>query len=438
MKEIGVAILGFGTVGAGVADVLLRRSDRLAARAGVRPVLRGIADVDVKTDRGIAVPPELLTTDAAALIARPDVQIVVELIGGRTVAAQFIRQALDAGKSVVTANKALLAHDGAELFRRAAAHGAEIAFEAAVAGGIPIIKALREGLIANDTDRIYGILNGTCNYILTEMTERKLPFADALADAQRKGYAEADPTLDVDGHDTAHKAAVLATLACGAPVPLATVAVEGIRGLSPLDIACAAELHCRIKLLAVIRRGDEGVSVEVRPTLIPETHLLAGVGGVYNAVWAHSDVAGATFYHGRGAGRFPTASAVTADIADVARRLAQGGAPRPAAYTGDAAAVRVCPAGRLSARHYLRLTLLDRPGALARVAEALGRNDISIATVVQQECSPGAPVAVILLTHAAQNCRLEKALAEIARLDVVAAPTVRLCMEDFQQPTPNT
>ncbi|MGB4574416.1 MAG: homoserine dehydrogenase, partial [Kiritimatiellia bacterium] len=317
-KEIGVALLGFGTVGAGVVETLQKNGSLLAARLGVRPVLRGIADLDLTSDRGVSVEPGLLTTDGAALIARPDVQVVVELIGGSGVAKDFVLQALKLGKPVVTANKKLLAEHGAELHRVAEENKTEILFEASVGGGIPIIKALREGLCANRIECMYGILNGTCNYILTRMEDEKLPFDDVLKAAQAAGYAEAEPSLDIDGHDTAHKAVVLASLAYGCEVPLDKVNVAGIRGLAAADIAYAAEMGYRIKLLAIIRGGPDGVEVSVQPTLVEHTHQLAAVAGVYNAVLVVGDVVGTTLYYGRGAGRAATASAVVADLADAA------------------------------------------------------------------------------------------------------------------------
>lgn len=344
MKEIGVAVLGFGTVGAGVVETLANNGDLLAERLGVRLALRGVADLDVTTDRGVKIDPALLTTDGAALVARPDVDVVVELIGGTGAAKAFILQALKLGKPVVTANKKLLAEYGEEIHRTAEEHDTEILFEASVGGGIPIIKALREGLCANRIQSLYGILNGTCNYILTRMEDEKLPFDEVLKAAQAAGYAEAEPSLDVDGHDTAHKAAVLASLAYGCNVPLAKVRVAGIRGIAQADIAYAAEMGYRIKLLAIIRGEADGVEVSVQPTLVKHSHQLAAVSGVFNAVLVKGDVVGTTLYYGRGAGRAATASAVVADLADAALNLRAGGRRR------DLSAVRAKTRSRSAIR----------------------------------------------------------------------------------------
>ncbi|HPJ57357.1 MAG TPA: homoserine dehydrogenase, partial [Kiritimatiellia bacterium] len=309
LKEIGVAVLGFGTVGAGVVETLQKNGELLAERLGLRLVLRGVADLDLDTDRGVAVDRALLTNDAKSLIERDDVDVVAELIGGTGAARDLILQALKLGKPVVTANKKLLAEHGREIHTVAEENGTELLYEASVGGGIPIVKALREGLAANRIESLYGILNGTCNYILTRMEEEHLPFDEVLSAAQAAGYAEAEPSLDIDGHDTAHKAAVLASLAYGCIVPLDKVQVSGIRGMAAADIAYAAEMGYRIKLLAIIRGGADGVEVSVQPTLVEHRHPLATVSGVYNAVLVHGDIVGTTLYYGRGAGRAATASA---------------------------------------------------------------------------------------------------------------------------------
>jgi len=343
MKEIGIGLLGFGTVGAGVVEGLQKNGDLIADRLGIRLVLRHIADLDLETDRGVEVSRDLLTDDAAGVIADPSVDIVVELIGGSDVALDLVKQALGAGKPVVTANKALLAEHGEELFSLAEAQNVDICFGASVGGGIPIIRALREGLIGNRIERIDGILNGTCNYILTRMQAEHLPFQTVLDDAQAAGYAEADPSLDIDGFDTAHKAVILASLAYGFCVPMEAVHVEGIRHLDQVDIECAANLGYRIKLLAVVNRAGKEVEVRVHPTLVPEDHVLASVGGVFNAVMVRGDFVGDALFYGRGAGRRPTAGTVLADIADVARNLAADTPGRVAALhrSGKAGTGRV-------------------------------------------------------------------------------------------------
>ena len=435
IKEVGVAVLGFGTVGAGVVETLLKNGELLERRLGVRLALRAVADLDITTDRGVVVPDGLLTTDGGAVIGREDVDVVVELIGGTGVAKKFILQALAAGKTVVTANKKLLAECGAELLAAADAGGADLLFEASVGGGIPIIKALREGLCANRIESIYGILNGTCNYILTRMEEEKLPFDVVLKAAQAAGYAEAEPSLDIDGHDTAHKAAVLATLAYGQIVPLEKVRTAGIRGMDAADIAYAAEMGYRIKLLATIRRGAAGVEASVQPTLVAHSHQLAAVSGVFNAVQVKGDVVGTTLYYGRGAGRAATASAVVADIADAALALQAGVRHRPLPAAADGGEpLPFCPPEEVRSRYYLRFAMLDRPGTLARVATALGGHGIGIDSVIQHEAAPDAEyVPVILVTSAARAGELDAALAEIAAMDgAVQGKAVAYRIEDFE------
>ena len=434
MKEIGVAVLGFGTVGAGVVDTLQKNGALLAERLGLRLVLRGVADLDVKTDRGVAVDPALLTTDGAALVARPDVDVVVELIGGTGVAKAFILQALRLGKPVVTANKKLLAECGEEIHRVAEENKTEILFEASVGGGIPIVKALREGLCANRIESIYGILNGTCNYILTRMEEEKLPFDDVLKAAQAAGYAEAEPSLDIDGHDTAHKAAVLASLAYGCNVPLEKVRVAGIRGLAAADIAYAADMGYRIKLLAIIQGGADGVEVGVQPTLVAHSHQLAAVSGVFNAVLVKGDVVGTTLYYGRGAGRAATASAVVADLADAALNLRAGGRRRDLSAVHAKTPVVFRDPGDVASRHYLRFSMKDEPGTLARVATVLGAHRIGIDSVMQKEAPKNAEyVPVILVTGRAKEREMAAALSEISALaGATDRPPVAYRIEDFE------
>ena len=434
MKEVGVAVLGFGTVGAGVVDTLAKNGDLLAERLDLRLVLRGVADLDLATDRGVAVDPALLTTDGAGLIARPDVDVVVELIGGTGAAKDLALQALRRGKPVVTANKKLLAEHGEEIHRVAEENQTEILFEASVGGGIPIIKALREGLCANRIESIYGILNGTCNYVLTRMEEAHLPFETVLREAQAAGFAEADPSLDIDGHDTAHKAAVLASLAYGCNVPLAKVRVAGIRGIAAADIAYAADMGYRIKLLALIEGGADGVEVSVQPALVPHHHQLAAVGGVFNAVLVRGDVVGTTLYYGRGAGRAATASAVVADLADAALNLRAGGRRRDLSAVRARAPVVFRDPGEIVARHYLRFSMRDLPGTLAKVATVLGAHRIGIDSVMQKEAAKGAAyVPVIIVTGPAKEREMAAALAEIAALaGVTDRPTVTYRIEDFE------
>jgi len=426
-----VGLLGFGVVGAGVVDALQRRGELIENRTGLRLRLHRIADIDLERDRGVRVDRKLLTTDAQAVVDDSDVDIVVELIGGTTAARELVLRALRRGKPVVTANKALLAEHAEEIFTAAGESGADLYYEASVGGGIPVIRALREGLVANHIEAIYGIVNGTCNYILTEMERTGRSFEEVLRDAQAAGYAEADPSLDVDGIDTAHKAVILASLAYGFPIPYTAVEVEGIRRVSVLDIQYARELGYRIKLLAVIRHEAGAVLVGVYPALVSCGHMLASVGGVFNAVLIRGDVVGDTLYYGRGAGRLPTASAVLSDLADVARNLHFGSAGRVPALRQYGAYGRLRPLAESEARFYLRLSLPDRAGMLAQVARILGDHGISIASVVQKEERSGQHVPVIIITHRTREADMRQALQEIDRLSIVGAPTVRLRIVDF-------
>ena len=430
MKQIGVGILGFGTVGAGVADGLLKHRAVMAERLGVDIVLKRIADLDITTDRGVAVPEGVLTTDAAGVIAEQGIDIIVETIGGTGIARKFVMDAINAGKCVVTANKKLLAEYGREIFDLAAAKGVDIYFGASVGGGIPIIRVLREGLAGNEINTIHGILNGTCNYILTRMENEHLAFDEVLKAAQKLGYAEANPSLDIDGFDTAHKACILSALAYGFQPTLDQVQVEGIRNLSGEDVGYAAEFGYRIKLLACVARDGGEVEVGVHPTLIPFSHMLASVNDAFNAVMVNGDLSDSTMYYGRGAGRAPTASTVIGDIGDIARNLASG-APRyrRAAPVYGEGAVRLRAAGDIASKFYLRFMLADRPGAFGIVASALGKHGISILAASQKGCAEGnAPVPVVVLTHKAKASDLDAALAEIKASGVVGEEPVKLRM----------
>ncbi len=430
MKEYKVGIIGFGTVGAGVAENLLLNGDCIAKRTGVRPVLHKIADLDIKTDRGVTVPENILTTDAMQLIKECD--IVVELVGGTTVAKKFILEALNAGKSVVTANKALLALHGEELFAAAEKNGADLFYEASVAGGIPIIKSLREGLVSNRIERIYGIMNGTCNYILTRMEREGADFAPVLADAQKLGYAEANPSLDIDGFDTAHKTAILASLAFGKWFGLDAVHVEGIRELELADIACAAELGYRIKLLGIIKSDNGAVQMRVHPTLIPGDSLLAGINDVFNGVQVEGDTVGQTLFYGRGAGRKATASAVVADIADAALNMADNCRRRIPAFQPGEQFTTQLTIDEITSRYYLRLKVKDCAGVIASVTQILASNSINISSLIQHECrDDDGSVSLVVLTHPAQESSIRAALAEIAVLSANNSPVRVLRIEDF-------
>ena len=429
--EIGVGLLGFGTIGAGVVKWLQANGDIIEKRAGIRLVLRGVADIDLERDRGVKLPSGILTRDAGAVVANPAVQVVVELIGGIDQAKKYILQALQLGKSVVTANKALLAENAGELFREAGKKSAGIFFEASVGGGIPIIRALRDGLVSNRIKKIYGILNGTCNYILTRMEQPHVTFAGALKEAQKEGFAETDPALDIDGTDTAHKAAILASLAYDFTVPMADVSVEGIRGISAIDMQYTMNMGYRIKLLAVIEEENNNVSVRVHPTLIPQSSILASVGGVFNAIMIRGDGVGDILFYGMGAGRDPTASAILSDVVEAARELKCGTGFRLPGLGRSGLGAVLRPVGESNARYYIRLTLLDKPGMFGQVGALLGRHAISIASLLQKENSTGRHVPVIIITHYARESAFREAIGELDAMPGVGAKSVSIRIEDF-------
>jgi len=429
VKEIKVGIIGFGTVGAGVAANLLSNGDVIAKRTGVKLVLSKIADIDIKSDRGVKVPKKILTTDAMALIK--EVDVVVELVGGTTIAKDFIMAALKLGKPVVTANKALLAKKGEELFAAAEKSKADIYYEASVAGGIPIIKALREGLVANRIQKIYGILNGTCNYILTRMEREGLDFEPILKDAQALGYAEAEPSLDIDGFDTAHKAAILASLAYGEWFGLDPIHIEGIRDISLTDLRFADELGYRIKLLAIIKQVKEDVQIRVHPTLIPKNTLLAGISEVFNGVMVNGDYVGDSLYYGRGAGRNATASAVVADLVDVALNLKFGSHRRIPAFRIGRQYRHILPMDEIETRYYMRFQVKDKPGVIAAVSKILGDKGISISSIVQREGQSEENVSLLILTHLAIEKQVKDAIAGIEKLKAVCDKVKLLRIEDI-------
>jgi len=428
--QIGVGILGFGTVGAGVAEGLLKHRDVMRERLGVDIELKKIADLDITTDRGVSLPDGILTTDAESVIADPEVRIVVETIGGTGIARKFVMDALNSGKAVVTANKKLLAEYGVEIFDTAAKNGVDIYFGASVGGGIPIIRVLREGLAGNEINTIHGILNGTCNYILTRMENEGLPFDVVLKDAQKLGYAEANPSLDIDGFDTAHKACILSALAYGFQPALSDVQVEGIRTLSGTDVKYAAEFGYRIKLLACVAREGDEVEVGVHPTLVPFSHMLSNVNDAFNAVMVNGDMSDNTMYYGRGAGRAPTASTVVGDIGDIARNMAHGEVRYArAAPTYNEGKIRLRAAGDITNRFYLRFQVADKAGSFAVLASALGRAGVSISAVAQKsDAAKGGYAPVVVLTHPAKTAAIDAALAEIKAAGVLDEDPVKLRM----------
>lgn len=428
MKEFKVGIIGFGTVGAGVADNILKNGDVIAKRIGIKPILAGIADLDIETDRGVNVPKELLTTDGFGLI--DNVDVVVELVGGTTIAKKFILAALEKGKPVVTANKALLALHGEELFAAAEKSRADIYYEASVAGGIPIIKSLREGLVGNRFNRIYGIMNGTCNYILTRMEREHVAFEPLLAEAQQLGYAEAEPSLDVDGFDTAHKTAILASLAYGQWFGMEPIHIEGIRKVELTDIDYADQLGYRIKLLAIIKQVDGDVELRVHPTFVAKESMLGSIMDVFNGVMVDGDTVGETLFYGRGAGRNATASAVVADIVDVGLNLKFGSHRRVPAFRIGPQFKQLVPMDDIISRYYLRLECVDRPGVMAKIAGILGDAGISISSFIQHEDDCNKTAQMVLLTHAAKEGLVKAAIVNIEKLDIMKGKVTCYRIED--------
>ncbi len=422
-RPLSVAVAGLGTVGAGVLAMLRQNADLITARAGRPIAITAVSARDRTRDRGVSLAGLRWFDDPVALARDPSVDVVVEVIGGaQGTARAVVEAALAARKPVVTANKALLAIHGAALAAQAEAAGVALAFEAAVAGGIPVIKALREGLAGNNISKVSGILNGTCNYILTVMRERGREFAEVLGDAQKLGYAETDPSFDIDGIDAAHKLAILAALAFGRPVAFDAVHVEGIRHISALDIAFAAELGYRIKLLGIARRTPAGIAARVHPCMVPQGAPIARVDGVFNAVVAEGDFVGRVMLEGRGAGAGPTASAVVADLIDVARGRVT---PVWGAQSGELSGAPSVPMSAHVGAYYLRLMVVDRPGVIADVTAALRDFGISLESMLQRGRSPGETVPVVLVTHETAESAMRDALQRIAALDVVLeTPTV--------------
>ena len=429
MKELGIGIIGFGTVGAGVADCLIKNGEVIAKRTGVKPVIRKIADLDIVRDRGVKVPQEVLTTDAMKAIET--CEVIVELVGGTTFAKTIILEALKRGKPVVTANKALLAKYGEELFAEAEKSGADIFYEASVGGGIPIIKSLREGLVGNRINKIYGILNGTCNYILTRMERDQADFKEVLADAQKLGYAEANPSLDIDGFDTAHKATIAASLAYGNWFGMDPVYVEGITEITLDEIKLTNELGYKIKLLAIIKQDNGNVEIRVHPTLIPKQSMLAKVDDVFNAVMVNGDFVGDTMFYGRGAGCNATASAVVADITDVCLNLTAGSSRRIPGFVAGNLYNKVLPIDNVKSRYYLSLQVADEPGVLARITNILAAWNISISSVVQKERKGEENVSLVILSHLSEEKSMKAAISEINALAEVRNNVKFIRIEDL-------
>ena len=434
MQQVNLGIIGGGTVGSGVYEALQRNGSLLASRIGAKVVVHRVAVRDLKKQRATAFPKALLTTDWREVVFDPQVQLVAELVGGTTIAREIILAALKLGKPVVTANKALLSAHGEELFAAAKKYGTNLYYEASVCGGIPIIKSLREGFVGNRINALYGIVNGTCNYILTRMKLEGADFGTVLADAQKLGYAETPPDLDIDGHDAAHKIGILASLAHGFWVKPKKVHVEGIRHISALDIKYAGQLGYTIKLIGTVKKAEDGcrVQVSVYPTLVPNSHVLASVNGVFNAVFVRGDIVGDSLFYGRGAGKDATASSVLSDIGDAVLDLKTGIKDRLPAFVPHECAGAVAPISEVVSQYFVRLNVVDKPGVLAKIATIFGQSNIGISSVIQPEGHEGESVPLIFMLHYATNGVAAKALAKIAKLPTVKGKPVMLRVESFE------
>jgi len=433
-KSINVGIIGFGTVGTGTARILIENAEIIKRRLGAPVVLKMISDLDVKRDRGIYLGEVKLTSDVKDIINNPGIDIVVELIGGYKPAKEFILDAIKNKKHVVTANKALLAVHGEEIYSAAEKAGVTVGYEASVAGGIPILAAVRSGLAANNIKSIYGIVNGTCNYILTLMTSAGRKFDEVLKEAQAKGYAEADPTFDIEGIDSAHKLAVLTMLAFGTPVKFDDIYTEGISKITPLDIDFAKDLGYKIKLLAITKTVNGELEARVHPTMLPETYPIATVDGVFNALSVVGDAVGSTMFYGRGAGDMPTGSAVVSDIIDIGRDILAGCTDRsPVTAFRERKPLTIRKMDDITSCYYLRFSVLDKPGVMSRITGVLGKNNISISSMIQKGRKADEAVPVVMMTHEAIEHNVRKALAEIDTMDCVAGATVVIRVEEGKQ-----
>ena len=433
-KAINVGIIGFGTVGSGTARILVENAEIIKRRLGTPVVLKTISDLDINRDRGFKLGATKLTTDVKDIFNDPEIDVVVELIGGYKPAKEFILEAVKNKKHVVTANKALLAVHGEEIYRAAETSGVTVGFEASVAGGIPILAAVRSGLAANNIKSIHGIVNGTCNYILTLMTNAGRKFDEVLKEAQAKGYAEADPTFDIEGIDSAHKLAILTMLAYGTPVKFDDIYTEGISKITPLDIDFAKELGYKIKLLAITKMVNGEVEARVHPTMLPEEYPLATVDGVFNALSVVGDAVGTTMFYGRGAGDMPTGSAVVSDIVEIGRDILAGCANRSAvAAFRERSLLKIRKMDDITSCYYLRFSAMDKPGVLSRISGVLGKNNISISSVIQKGRGEAEAVPLVMMSHEAVERDVRKALDEINKMDCVAGATMVIRVEEGKQ-----
>jgi homoserine dehydrogenase len=433
MNEINIGLLGCGTVGTGVARILVNNKDLIRARVGANLILKWVADLDVTTDRGLRFDDGVLTTDAFKVVEDPDIDIVVEMIGGQDVAKDLILRAINNRKHIVTANKALLASQGNTILKSAAAKGVDLAFEASAGGCMPIIKSLRESLVGNRIQSMIGILNGTCNFILSKITDDGSTFEVALSEAQVQGYAEADPKLDVEGLDTAHKLAILNALAYGMNINLNDIYIEGISKITPMDIAFAEQFGYRIKLLAISKDRGDTIEARVHPTMIPIDNLLSSVNGTVNAVTVSGDAVGNILLYGRGAGMMPTASAVVSDLVDLSRNLitdSSGRIPLLSYQTENIRKTPVISIEEIFTHYYIRFAAMDRPGVLSKISGILGKYGISIRSAYQKGRKTNGSVPLVMLTHSAKEASVAKALREITELDVVSDRPVLIRIED--------
>ena len=436
MRTIHVGLLGCGTVGTGVARILIENRDLIFSRVGAVLNLKRVADIDRKTDRGIRLDEGVFISDPFKVVDDPEIDIVIEMIGGEGIAKDLILKAIYNGKPVVTANKALLAVHGNHIFRTAMEHGVDLAFEASVGGCMPIIKSLRESLAGNRIKSMAGILNGTCNYILSRSTEESSNFEDVLAEAQKNGFAEADPTLDIEGMDTAHKLAILTSLAYGMEINFSDIYIEGISKIAPMDIEIAGQFGYRIKLLAITKDTGGAIEARVHPTMIPFFNPLSGVNGVLNAITISGDAIGDMMLYGYGAGMMPTASAVVGDVVDLARNLLSGSTGRVPLLSFQMDHIRkipVLPMEETQVHYYFRFSASDRPGVLSKISGILGDYDISIKSVHQKGRGTRDAVPIVMLTHLAREADVQKALSDIYDLDVVSGPPVLIRIEDENQ-----
>jgi homoserine dehydrogenase len=434
MREIKVGLIGFGTVGSGVARILQKNSGLIEKRMGAKLVLKRIADIDLETDRGVKLKPGVLTRRTEEVIKDPEIDIVMELIGGIEPAKTFILKAIRNKKHIVTANKALLALHGEEIFREAHRFGVDVNFEASVGGGIPLIRSIKEGLVANRIDSIFGILNGTSNYILSKMTDEGRDFKEVLKEAQEKGYAEADPTYDIEGIDAAHKLSILVRLAFGTSLRFHEIFIGGISEITPLDIQFGREFGYRIKLLAIAKMEKGKIEARVHPTMIPEGHLLSTVEGVFNAIYIKGDAVGPALFYGQGAGQMPTGSAVVSDLVELGRNLlVQAKGHRVPSLSYQEFAIEKNPLKKIEEvvmPYYMRFSALDRPGVLSKISGILGKNDISIVSVIQKGRRIKGSVPIVMMTHEAKEKNVRQALREINRLGVILGKTMFIRVEN--------